>query len=326
MLKPENDHFQGQLSGNFGSRGNIMAIIGITGGTGLVGSHVAELLVSKGHEVVILTRSTWGKVAKPGYTYALWDADAGQCDARALEKINAIVHLAGEPIADKRWTKSQKQKIRDSRVVGTSFLVSQLKEHAPKCRTFIGASAMGFYGPDNGVPFTEDMPAHNDFLGETCRMWEHEEQKAAELVRTVILRFSIVFAQEGGAFPKFVQPLSFGVKPKLGNGRQVISWIHIADLARLIAFSIENEQVRGIYNAATNNTVTNRELMDELAVAKGRVFIPVPAPSWALKIVLGEMSIEVLKSCTLNVAKTMQTGFVFNFPDVKSAVKDLVRD
>lgn len=301
-----------------------MATIGITGGTGLVGNHLIPLLLSKGHEVVIFTRHIAGKTPGTGCTYAQWDAEKQVCDAGALQKLNAVIHLAGEPVAAKRWTKQQKQKIRDSRVVGTRFLVEQLKTHAPNCRTFIGASGMGFYGPDNGTPFTETQPAANDFLGETSREWEAEEQKAADFLHTVIFRFSIVLAKEGGAFPKFVQPLSFGIMPILGGGKQILSWIHVDDLARLLLFALENTDIQGTYNAATATPLTNRQLMKEIATAKGGLHIPIPVPSFLLKLALGEMSIEVLKSCTVSATKTLETGFVFGYPEISGALKDLL--
>lgn len=301
--------------------------VGITGGTGTVGTHVAAMLVNNGHQVTILSRNPPTGNTKPGYTYALWNAEKQQCDTNALQQLDAVIHLAGEPVAGKRWSAAQKEKIASSRVIGTRFLVDQLRQHAPNCKTMIAASAIGFYGPDAAppVPFTEEAPAHNDFLGTICQQWEAEEHKADDFMRTVIIRIGLVMATEAGAFKEFVTPLSLGVMPILGSGRQVASWIHITDLARLMLFALDNSNMRGPYNAVAPHPVSNKELMKTVAHIKGGFHIPAPAPSFLLQLMLGEMSIEVLKSCTVSAAKTLGTGFSFTYPDIGSAVKELLK-
>ncbi len=301
--------------------------VGITGGTGTVGTHVAAMLINNGHQVTILSRNPPTGNTKPGYTYALWNAEKQQCDTNALQQLDAVIHLAGEPVAGKRWSAAQKEKIASSRVIGTRFLVDQLRQHAPNCKTMIAASAIGFYGPDAAppVPFTEEAPAHNDFLGTICQQWEAEEHKADDFMRTVIIRIGLVMATEAGAFKEFVTPLSLGVMPILGSGRQVASWIHITDLARLMLFALDNSNMRGPYNAVAPHPVSNKELMKTVARIKGGFHIPAPAPSFLLQLMLGEMSIEVLKSCTVSAAKTLGTGFSFTYPDIGSAVKELLK-
>jgi uncharacterized protein (TIGR01777 family) len=303
-----------------------MKTIGITGGTGLVGTQVAALLVGKGYEVILFTRSTAGRNARPGCTYAEWDPARKKCDVAALKRTDAIVHLAGENVAGKRWTTEQKKKIVGSRVQGTQFLVSQLKEHAPNCKTLVAASATGFYGADSvpAVPFTESAQPASDFLGSTCRQWEAEEQKATSQMRTVIVRIGIVLAPTEGAFNEFAKPLAFGLKPILGSGKQVISWIHVADLAGLIVYALEQKDMHGIYNAVAPAPVTNREMMDTIAKVKGGFYITAPAPAFALRIALGELSGEVLKSATVSAAKTLGAGFIFQYPEIEGAVQDLL--
>ena len=303
-----------------------MKTIGITGGTGFVGSALARLLISKGYDVVIFTRNKTGQGNEPHTTYTHWDAVAGISDDRILAQLNAVVNLAGTGIADKRWTERRKKEILDSRVKGTDFLVTKLKEHAPLCKTFISASASGFYGPDRAgsLPFAETSPAADDFLGNTCAQWEYAAKKAGEFARLIILRFGIALGSESGAFPKFGQPLSFGIMPILGSGAQVISWIAVSDLARLILFAIENEALSGIYNAVTPNPVTNRQLMKTIAAVKGGIKIPVPVPSVFLKILFGELSGEVLKSCTMSAKKILAAGFTFNHPGIASTVKAIL--
>jgi uncharacterized protein (TIGR01777 family) len=291
-----------------------MKVIGITGGSGFVGNHLAALLTGKGYEVIIFTRSAAANPAKNNVSYAHWDASKNECGLSALQKIDAIVNLAGAGIADKRWTEKRKKEILQSRV------------HAPNCKTFIGASATGFYGPDRegAIPFTEIAPAGNDFLGDVCRQWEAASQVANDFARTVILRFGVVLGKDGGAFPKLAAPLSFGIMPILGSGRQVMSWIAIDDLARLILFALETQKLSGIYNAVAPVPVTQKELMSTIATIKGGVKIPLPAPAFLLEIMLGEMSEELLKSCTASAAKTLATGFVFDCPDITKAVSSLL--
>lgn len=298
--------------------------IGITGGTGFIGRHLTALLVSKGYEVVVFTRSRKKPLIK--VSYAHWNPGKGSCDIAALGKIDAMVNLAGAGIADKTWTAKRKQEITESRVNATAFLVSQLKAHAPNCKTFISASAIGFYGPDKAwnIPFTEDAQPANDFLGDTCRLWEETAQEATAFARTVILRFGIVLGKESGALPKFLQPISFGIKPIPGNGAQMVSWIAVRDLARLIFFAIDQEQVSGIYNAVSPNPVSMHRLMEVIALVKGGTKIPVHIPSVLLKMVLGEMSGEILKSCTASAEKTLSTGFTFNYPGIDEAVKAIL--
>jgi uncharacterized protein len=303
-----------------------MKTIAITGGTGLVGKAASKALVTKGYEVILFTRSTTGKVPPAGCSYAQWDPELQICDVEALRTADAIVHLAGEPVAAKRWTTEQKGKITSSRVNGTRFLVSKIREHAVNCKTFIASSAIGFYGADTvpPLPFTENAPAATDFLGTTSRNWEEESQKANDFLRTVILRTGIVLANESGAFPEFVKPTRFGVLPIPGNGMQVVSWIHITDLAQLIVYALENRRINGIYNAVAPAPVSNNTLMNDIKNAINKGVFAFHVPSFLLQLVLGEMSTEVLKSCTVSAAKTLDTGFKFRFADSSNAVKDLI--
>jgi len=303
-----------------------MMQIGITGGTGTVGKRVATLLSSKGYGVTILTRSP-GRSGGNGYQYALFDADNNRCDTSALGGLHAVIHLAGEPVAGKRWTTAQKDKIASSRIAGTRFLVDMLKAHAPSCKTFIGASAIGYYGPDSvpPKPFTETSPVHSDFLGTVCRQWEEEENRAAPTMRTVNIRIGIVLAPEAGAFREFAKPLGFGVMPILGSGKQIISWIHVDDLAQLFVKALEDTTIAGVYNGVAPTPVNGATMMRTIAAVKGGLAIPAPVPAFVLKLALGEMSIEILKSCTVSAEKTLRSGFSFRYPDLHSAVTQLLK-
>jgi uncharacterized protein (TIGR01777 family) len=199
-----------------------------------------------------------------------------------------------------------------------------LKEFAPRCKTFVAASAIGFYGPDrDGIPFTETAGAYNDFMGYTCRVWEEASQKASDFLRTVIIRIGIVLGRDGGAYPQLAGPLSFGIMPILGNGRQMVSWIAIDDLVRLFTFALEHEGLSGIYNGVAPSPVSHRQLMQTIRKVRGGLAIPVPVPAFLLRLLLGEMGGEVLKSCTVSPQKTLSTGFTFDYPDINSALKGL---
>lgn len=304
-----------------------MKTIGITGGTGFIGRHLTKLLTDRGDKVVIFTRHPVNKKETYRVSYAYWDPDKSRCDIDALSTVNAMVHLAGAGIADKRWTIERKKEIVTSRTKGTRFLVGQLKIHGRACNTLVTASATGYYGPDRPglIPYKEDAPSYNDFLSKTCVRWEDESKKAADLLRTVTLRFGVVLGKEGGAFPQFARPIDFGVMPVLGSGSQAVSWIHVSDLCKMILYAIDQSHVKGIYNAVAPEPVTNKKLMRTIAGVKGGIKIPVPVPAFALKLLLGEMSEEVLKSCTVAADKIQQAGFVFQYPNIKEAVKAILK-
>jgi uncharacterized protein len=304
-----------------------MMTIGITGGTGFVGKHITRLLVNKGYEVIVFTRNPSGKQAKGPISYAMLDAAHGKCDITALERVNAIIHLAGAGVADKRWSEARKKEIVDSRVHGTSFLVTQLAAHGTNCHSFIAASAIGYYGPDRAgqTPFTENAPDYPDFLSQTCVKWEAETQKAAGRLRTVIFRIGVVLGKESGAFPKFVKPVLFGIVPIIGGGKQVVSWISVDDLAAMFVFGLEQQQLSGIFNAVAPHPVSNRQLMKTITREKGGIKIFVPVPAFLLKVILGGMSEEVLKSCTVSADKIAQASFAFQYPVIDEAVRAILK-
>jgi len=304
-----------------------MKTVGITGGTGFVGRHLAKLLKEKGYKIVIFTTHPEKEHHGSGYTYSYWDPRNNKCDLIALKQLDAVVHLAGAGIADKRWTKKRKKEIMNSRTEGTRFLVSQLKQHAPNCRTFIAASAIGFYGPDrNTPPFIETAAPYKDFLGETCVLWEKESRAAAEFSRTVIFRFGIVMGKNGGAYPQFAKPISFGIMPIIGSGRQIISWIHVDDLRGLICFALEHDHINGVYNAVAPEPVSQKNLVKTIAHTKGGFKIPAKVPATMLKLMLGEVSSELLKSCTVSGEKILQEGFLFSYPKIDLAVRSIMSD
>ncbi len=306
-----------------------MATILITGGTGLVGKQLTQLLLAKGYDVNILTRTIPTKKAHQNMHYFLWDLTAGTIDSKAIETADHIVHLAGAGVADARWTKKRKQEIVASRVQSCQLIVKSLETINNNVQSIISASAIGWYGADTPISlrdgFVETAPANAEFLGETCRLWESTMQPVLALnKRLVQLRIGIVLSNDGGALVEFKKPIKAGVAAILGSGQQVISWIHITDLCNLILYGIENSAMQGIYNAVAPETITNKALTLALATKmRGQFFIPIHVPVFVLKIMLGEMSIEVLKSATVNSFKTQATGFHYNYPTINLALDEL---
>lgn len=305
-----------------------MQTVLITGGTGLVGNHLSAYLVAQGFKIIILTRTPTFPKNKKGISYAAWDIDSDEIDIDALRASDFIIHLAGAPVMEKRWFPSYKEAIRESRVKSSRLLVKTLSNIQHKVQAIISSSAIGWYGPDKhtGHIFTEDDPASSDFLGQTCMEWERSIETAEQQnVRVCKLRTGIVFAEKGGALEKFIKPLKFGVATILGNGKQMVSWIHIDDLCKMFHHAL-TANLSGSYNAVAPFPVTNITLVYTLAkMMKRKVYIPVHIPKILLKVVLGERSIEVLKSATVSAEKIKDTGFIFSYPDMDSALVQITK-
>lgn len=307
-----------------------MATILITGGTGMVGQHLTRLLLSKGYDVIWLSR-TAGEKQIDGKTVriASWNLKAQTIDATAIQQADHIIHLAGAGVADQRWTTQRKQEILDSRTHSSALIVKALREIPNKVQSVISASAIGWYGPDEdnqlSTSFTEDMPAYNDYLGSTCKAWEESIAPVTDLgKRLVKLRIGIVLSANGGALAEFKKPLKGGMAAILGSGKQMISWIHVEDLCRMFLYAIENPSMQGTFNAVAPYPVSNKELTLTLAKQKnGSWYIPFYVPAFLLKIILGEMSIEVLKSATVNSQKVQKQGFQFEYPTIEQALRNL---
>lgn len=308
-----------------------MATVLLTGGTGMIGTHLQKFLLENNYKVVVLIRDDSGTKSSSNnnISYAKWNVEKGVIDKNAIAQSDYIIHLAGANVAEKRWTDKRKKEIAESRTKSGELLIKALTEIPNKVKAVISASAIGWYGADTNESiqngFKEDAPAANDFLGRTCKLWEESIKPVEHLnKRLVIFRFGIVLSKQGGALKEFEKPLKAGVAAILGNGKQIISWIHIDDLCRLLLFAIDHENISGIYNAVSPNAVSNKEFAITLAKQmRGKLFLPVHVPAFTLKLMMGEMSTEVLKSATVNAEKILSAGFTFLYSTINTALEDL---
>jgi uncharacterized protein len=306
-----------------------MATVLITGGTGMIGTALSNLLLSKGYDVIILSRNPKLKTENPKLSYATWDPEKHTIDPSAIQKADHIINLAGANVGDKRWTEKRKKEIIDSRVKSSETLVKALKEIPNKVKTVVQAAGVDWYTADpaipNTTPFKETDERGNHFLGQVCEKWEASIQPVTALgKRLVILRTGMVLSKTGGALDRFEMPVRFGIAAILSSGRQVISWIHIEDMIRLYWYAIENEQVNGVYNAAAPNPISNKTLMLEIAqLIAGRFYMTMHVPAFILKLLYGELGAAILKSTTVSSEKINRAGFQFLFPSIEAALFDI---
>ncbi|MBI1770244.1 MAG: TIGR01777 family protein [Bacteroidetes bacterium] len=294
-------------------------IILITGATGLIGSRLSEML-SKNHSIVQLGRSKReGKISS-----FVWDISKSEIDLNAFDEVDTIVHLSGASVGDKRWTVSWKKEILDSRVQSTKLLFDTLTENKHSVKTFVSASAIGYYGFECDSIFEEQGDSGKDFLAQVTKRWEDEVDKVSSLgIRVVKIRIGIVLSAKGGALKKMVLPIKCGIGSPLGSGQQYLSWIHIDDLCGIFVKAIEDEKMDGAYNAVTD-WVTNEGMTKAIAkILKRHLWLP-KVPSFALKVILGEMADIVLNGSKVSSEKIRQAGFRFQYPVLEDALKNLL--
>ena len=288
--------------------------IAVTGASGLIGTALVGYLKSQGHTVQRLVRRA--AVSSEEIT---WDPIAGTVDMEALAGVDAVIHLAGAGVSDKRWTKKYKSEILNSRLLGTTTIAKAVAIVKPQ--VFISASAIGWYGESGNRAVVESDRVGDDFLAAVCREWESAADLAGD-VRTVKLRTGLVLDPTGGALGKMLPIFRFGLGGKLSNGKQWWSWITLHDQIRAIAFLLENK-VSGPVNLTSPNPVTNSEFTAGLARAMHRPAL-FPVPALALKIVLGGFSAEVLGSKKVMPQALTEAGFTFDYPHISSALEKLV--
>jgi uncharacterized protein (TIGR01777 family) len=292
----------------------------ITGGTGLIGSHLSKLLEQEGWHVVHLTRR---EIKDNKYQSFRWDPASGYCDADAIREGDAIIHLAGSNIGEGRWTKARMREIISSRTVTGELLHRMSVGLGIIPSVFITASGVNYYGSEiSEIIFTESDPPAGDFLGETCRLWEAAADRFAVAgVRTVKLRTAVVMASSGSALNRITAPTSAGLVVRLGPGNQYFPWIHIDDLCRVYHKSLEDNAMSGPYNASAPHHVTHDMLMSEVARQKGLpIFLP-HVPAWLLRAFLGEMSVLLTTGSRISAERLSAAGFQFSYPDMSSALQ-----
>ena len=294
----------------------------ISGSSGLVGTALINSLRADGHAIARLVRSGSPSQSGPAAENIRWEPPTGSIDLAGMEAADALVHLAGAPIAEGRWTPARKQILRRSRVDATRHLVAGLAQLKQKPRVLVAASAIGYYGDRGDETLAESAAPGNDFLAQICRDWEAETAQAEKPgIRTVMLRFGIILAANGGALKRMLPPFRMGAGGRLGSGRQWMSWITLGDAIGVIRFAIENESVRGPVNTVSPNPATNVAFTSVLAGVLHRpAFFPVPRA--ALRLAMGEMADALLFSSQRVAPQQLQSQlYHFCHPELKEALE-----
>jgi uncharacterized protein (TIGR01777 family) len=294
--------------------------ITIAGGSGFLGRALIARLRSDGHRVRVLTRKP-----RPGQSDDVaWNPDGSVGPwAAAIEGANAVVNLAGEGIADRRWNDRRKHDLHASRVLSTRSLVAAIAAAAQPPAVLVNGSAVGYYGAHGEEIVTEATPAGSDFLATVCVDWEREAEHAAAVTRVAMIRSGLVLDRKGGALGQMLTPFRLGVGGPLGDGRQFMPWIHIADWVGLVLWLIDNEPARGAFNGTAPTPVTNAEFSRALGQALHRPAL-VPMPGFALKLLIGEFADSVLTGQRAVPAKAEEMGYHFAFRTLGPALNDLL--
>ncbi len=289
----------------------------ISGSSGLIGTALVDKLNAAGHRTLKLVR-------RPGPVSAdeiPWDPAAGQLDTTPLEGLDAVVHLAGENIAGGRWTDERKQRIRDSRVLGTRLLTDRIVALSRPPRVMISTSAVGYYGNRGSEALKEDSDPGNGFLASLCQEWEAAAKPViGKGVRLVLLRIGIVLSAKGGALARMLLPFKLGLGGTIGSGNQYMAWITLDDLVGIILYALENDSLRGPVNAVSPNPETN----EDFTRALGRVLVRptfIPLPAFAVRLMLGDMADELLlSSARVQPSPLRAVGYKFQYPRLEEAL------
>jgi uncharacterized protein (TIGR01777 family) len=292
--------------------------ITITGATGLIGGGLRRHLTACGHELRCLSRQ-----APPQPGWFTWDAISGAPPRESLEGSDAVIHLAGEPVAQ-RWSPEAKQRIRSSREQGTQALVETLSTLSRKPEVLVSASAIGYYGDRADELLSEKAPPGSGFLAEVCVEWERAARLAGELgIRVVCVRIGVVLHPRGGALATMLPPVRLGLGGPIAGGRAWMSWIHHEDLMRLFSWAVEDPAVRGPVNAVSPGAVRNAEFMRVLGATLHRPAV-IPVPAFAMRLMYGEMASVILGSQHVIPEAATQSGFQFSWPELAPALRNLL--
>jgi uncharacterized protein (TIGR01777 family) len=293
----------------------------VTGSTGMVGSRLVSSLKAQGHEVARLVRST----PQESGSEIHWNPEKGTLRPEELEGFDGVVHLAGENLAEGRWTEEKKRRIRESRTQGTQLLSETLARLTEKPEVLVSASAVGFYGSRGDELLNEQSAAGEDFLAQVCRDWELATHAAAQSgVRVVNLRFGVILSGEGGALKKMLLPFRLGVGGKLGDGKQYLSWIALDDAVGAIEHALFNDTLRGAVNAVAPDAATNYKFTKTLGSVLSRPTI-FPVPAFAARLAFGEMAdATLLASQRVEPLRLKETGYSFKYPQLEGALRHVL--
>ncbi|MBP6759036.1 MAG: TIGR01777 family oxidoreductase [Flavobacterium sp.] len=294
----------------------------ISGGSGFIGKHLTDLLIGKGYAVSVLTRSQ--KQNTTDISYYRWDVDKHYIDENAVLNADYIIHLAGEGIAEKRWTKGRKEAIVESREQSIRLIYDVLKKNNKKLDAFVSASGIGIYGAMNGEEIcAENTPPANDFLGITCQKWEAAADAISDFgIRVVKIRTGLVLGKDDGFLKKLTPIFKFRLGSALGSGKQYMPWIHVDDLCAIYLEALSNSTMNGAYNAAVYDDTTNTFFSKTLAKIYGySIWLP-NVPAFLIKMAMGEMAQIILTGRRVSSSKIEETGFKFQFTTLKEALMD----
>lgn len=294
----------------------------ITGASGMVGKHLTKALTEKGYLVHALVRKP--QPDTPQVKYFTWDVEKGIIDKTCIEDVDAIVHLAGENIGKKPWSKRVRTHILQSRTDSIGLLYKLLATVDHQIKLVVSASGTGYYGSKCDELLNEDRVPADDFLGQTCFAWEMAVAKGRSLgLRTLSLRSGVIFAKDQGILPKLAAPIKLGLGATLGNGKQYLSWIHLDDAVAMYIYALEHPTLQGVYNMVAPEPVTNKQLNRQIAKILGKPLWLPPVPAFVLKSILGKMSDLLLDSTRVSPEKIIKAGFRFQYPTLETALKNI---
>ncbi|TBX68708.1 TIGR01777 family protein [Flavobacterium silvisoli] len=295
----------------------------ITGATGLIGKELTQLLLAKKHTVHYLTTSKSKIGEQFGCIGFYWNPQEGKIDENCLYGVDVIVHLAGANIAH-RWTNTYKQEIIESRILSGELLFNLVKKHPNQVKQIISASGISIYPESFSTVYDETtLDSEDSFLSNVVKKWEEAADRFQVLgLKVCKLRTGIVLSNKGGALPEMVKPIKLGFGAAMGSGKQIQSWIHIADLVAIYSFVIEN-QLEGVFNAVAPNTVSNQQLTKVIAQRLQKPLLLPRIPKFVMQLVLGEMSYLLFSSKNLSAQKIIQAGYRFQFPEIDKAIANL---
>jgi uncharacterized protein (TIGR01777 family) len=299
-----------------------MAIILITGGSGLVGKALTKRLILEGHEVRILSRYPKSTDSIKSF---FWNVEKQKVDEKAFENVEHIVHLAGSGIADKRWTNARKQDIIDSRVNSMKLITDVVKKKNIKLKSFVGASAIGIYGMTTSEKiFSEIDNGTDDFLSFSCAQWENSYNEIQTLSeKSCILRIGVVLSAEGGALKRLLPLFKIGLGSAVGSGKQYMPWIFIDDLVSVFYEALFNQNFSGIYNAVSSEHITNQQFSKQLSKSLSKPFFVPNVPSFLLKLLFGEMANVLLEGSRVSNQKLLNSGFLLKYPSIFRALNKI---